>query len=141
MVKLVCGIKGTGKTKKLIQMANESLEKSKGDIVFIESNNKNNKHMFDINHDVRLINAMEFNINSIESFHGFLCGMIAADYDIQKVFIDGIYKLIDFNMDSLYSLIQKVEKLGEKFNIEFIMSFSCKEEELTTELKKYSMKN
>ncbi|MTI66309.1 MAG: hypothetical protein FH753_06880 [Firmicutes bacterium] len=135
MVKLVLGSRGTGKTTKLIQKANEDIKKCAGDIAFIDADNKN---MYNLNHKVRLINAMEFDINNIENFHGFLCGIIAEDYDIEKVYIDEIYNLIDLDMDKLNDLILKLENLGEKFNTNFILSIDYDLDDVSEDIREYA---
>ena len=105
MVNLICDKVGAGKTKRLINLANDSVKDCKGDIVYIQHNNK---HMLDLKHQIRFINAMEFEIKNLEGFHGFLCGIISEDYDIEKVFIDGVYKLIDIDYDTLDILVKKL---------------------------------
>jgi len=134
MVKLFCGLNGTGKTKGLIEMSNNDVLDKRGDIVFIDADNS---HILDLNHEVRLINAMEFDTNSIGKFHGFLCGIISEDYDIEKVFIDGVYKLIDIDYDTLDLLVKKLESLGNKYNIEFTITMSRDPKEVPERFNKY----
>lgn len=138
MVNLICGRVGSGKTKRLIKLANEAVKKTKGDIVYIQ---ENNKHITDLRHEIRLINAMEYDINNIDTFHGFLCGIISEDYDIEKVYIDGIYKMIDIkeNYEKLQELINKIEKLGNKHDIQFTLTLSRSPEEVPDEFGKYIM--
>lgn len=88
MIKLLCGTKGSGKTKRLIDMANSEMKSGNGNIAFIDVDDN---HIFSLDYSVRLINAMEFNINNIESFYGFLCGIIGMNYDVEKIYVDGIY--------------------------------------------------
>lgn len=133
MIKLICGRNGSGKTKKIIELANDSIDKVNGDIVFID---KNKKNMFEINHKIRFINAMDFDIKSIEEFYGFLCGIISEDYDIKKIFIDGIYKIIDIDKENLNRLISRLENLLKKFEIEVILSINL-DIESNEELKEY----
>lgn len=132
MVKLVCGERGAGKTKKLIDMSNSAVETSKGDIVFISDNNK---HMLDIKRDIRFVNAMDFDINDIETFHGFLCGMIAEDYDIENIYIDRLYKMIDFEKEQLGDVVNRLEKLEDKFKTNFTISMRLNESELPEDMK------
>lgn len=136
MIKILCGLKGTGKTTRLINIANESKETCKGDIVFIEASNKK---IYDLKNNIRLINAMEFNIKNIESFYGFLCGIISENFDIKEIYINRLYKLFEFNVDELTYLIEKLEKLCPKFNIDFILSMKCNVEDLPQDYKKYAL--
>lgn len=132
MVKFICGTKGSGKTKYLIDMANEDIKKGNGNIAFIDVDDN---HIFSLDYSVRLINAMEFNIKSIESFYGFLCGLIGMNYDVEKVYVDGIYKLIDIKLDDLVSLAEALDEISKKFNIDFYIGLDYTIEELPSSLK------
>lgn len=134
MVKLICGKVGSGKTKRIMKLANESVKDTKGDIVYIQNNNN---HMLDIKHEIRFINAMEFNFESIEEFHGFLCGIISEDYDIEKIYIDGVYKIVEIDYDNLSVLLNKLEALAEKYNIDFILTLSRDPNEVPEKFNKY----
>ena len=103
MVKFILGEKGSGKTKWLIDNANKEMREGNGNIAFIDVDDD---HIFSLNYNVRLINAMEFNIESIESLYGFLCGLIGMDYDLEKIYVDSIYKIMDIDIKSLELLIK-----------------------------------
>ena len=135
MVKFICGTKGSGKTKYLIDMANEDIKKGNGNIAFIDVDDN---HIFSLDYSVRLINAMEFNIKSIESFYGFLCGLIGMNYDVEKVYVDGIYKLIDIKLDDLVSLAEALDEISKKFNIDFYIGLDYTIEELPSSLKEHA---
>lgn len=115
MIKFVSGPRGTGKTKKLIEMANKDAEQIDGDVVFIDADNS---HMLSLNHKVRYINAMEYNIDNIDAFRGFLCGIIAEDYDVEKVYIDGLCKILDVTSEELQNLMKR--KIN-KYKIAFVI--------------------
>ncbi|MTI47019.1 twitching motility protein PilT [Sporosalibacterium faouarense] len=134
MIKFVSGPKGSGKTKRLIEMANSDSKQSKGDIVFVDVDNS---HMLNLNHKVRYINAMEYNIDSIDTFRGFLCGIIAEDYDIEKIYIDGFFKMLDVNIEEFKDLIQK--KI-DKFNIAFVIGVDSDKVKIPDELKSLIIK-
>ncbi|MBS4539148.1 hypothetical protein GOQ27_11790 [Clostridium sp. D2Q-11] len=136
MVNFICGKKGSGKTKKLISMANDDINNVNGDIVFIESKKR---HTLDLNHKIRYISAMDFNIRNIETFHGFLCGIIAEDYDIEKIYIDGLYKIVELDFYLLEKLIDDLETIEKDYKMEFIISMECSEEEVPNKMKKYLM--
>ncbi|MBS4534013.1 hypothetical protein GOQ29_00070 [Clostridium sp. D2Q-14] len=137
MVNFICGKKGSGKTKRLISMANDDVNNINGCIVFIEANKR---HTLDLKHKIRYISAMDFDITSINSFHGFLCGIIATDYDIQKVYIDGLYKIVELDFYLLEKFIKNLEKIIEKSDVEFIISMECINEDVPEEMKKYLIK-
>ena len=104
------------------------------DLAFIDVDDN---HIFSLDYSVRLINAMEFNINSIESFYGFLCGIIGMDYDVEKVYVDGIYKLIDIKPETLVCLTEALEEVAKKFNTDFYIGLDYTIEELPSSLKEY----
>lgn len=132
MVKFIIGPKGSGKTKWLIDRANEEMKKGNGNIVFIDVDDN---HIFSLDYSVRLINAMEFNINNIESFYGFLCGIMAMDYDVEKIYIDGIYKVFKLKSEEMEKLKDKLEAIGEKSNIEFYIGSDLNISEMSLKLK------
>ncbi|MBW4829319.1 MAG: hypothetical protein KZY61_10235 [Clostridiaceae bacterium] len=132
MIKFICGTKGTGKTKRLIEMANEDIKTGNGNIAFIDVDDN---HIFTLDYSVRLINAMEFNIKSIESFYGFLCGAIGMDYDLEKIYVDGIYKIIDIDSDQLKRLAEALEEISEKLNTDFYIGLDYTLDQIPEELK------
>jgi len=127
MVNFVIGPKGSGKTKWLIDQANAEIKNGNGNIIFIDVDDN---HIFSLDYSVRLINAMEFNINNIESFYGFLCGIIARDYDVEKIYIDGIYNVLSLNTDNLDNLYDHLTYIGEKFNTEFYIGIDMTIDEI-----------
>ncbi len=136
MVKFILGEKGAGKTKWLIDNANSEIEKGNGNIAFIDVDDD---HIFSLNYNVRLINAMEFNINNIESFYGFLCGIIAMDYDLEKVYVDSIYKKIDLDIDILEDLSNRLNAISEKHGTEFYINIDYVIDEIPESLKANSL--
>lgn len=134
MVKLVCGSMGTGKTKRMIEMSNESLDTVKGKIFFLEANNK---HIFDLNHDIKYINTREYGIVNPDQFLGFVYGLLAADYDIELVYIDGLYKIANIELEDLEEVVRKLEVASEKFEVDFVMSVSFEEKKLPQDMIEY----
>lgn len=119
MVQLVCGHNGTGKTKRMIDMANKTIDSIQGKMVFLEANNR---HIFDLDYRIRYINTKEFGLTNAEQFQGFVCGLIATDYDVEMVYIDGLYKIAQAGMENLDSVIERLDYLSEQFNVNFVMS-------------------
>ncbi|MBU5257010.1 hypothetical protein [Tissierella praeacuta] len=134
MVKLILGEKGSGKTKWLIDNANKDMKEGNGNIAFIDVDDN---HIFTLNYNVRLINAMEFNILNIESFYGFLCGLIGMDYDVEKIYVDSIYKVINLDILSLEKLVENLNIISEKFEIEFFINIDYTMEQIPESLKEY----
>lgn len=133
MVSLICGHNGTGKTRKMVEMANSEVDKIKGKMVFIEANNK---HIHDLNYNVRYVNTKEYGLTNIEQFHGFVCGMLATDYDVEKVFIDGLYKITNtMDEEKTKLIINRLELLGSKFDVVFVLSLNHDLEDLPEFMK------
>ncbi|MDK2800510.1 MAG: hypothetical protein PWP27_388 [Clostridiales bacterium] len=121
MIKVIMDKKGTGKTKRLIELANSSIAQDSGDIVFVDNNNH---HMYELNHEIRFIDTSEFEINDFCVFYGFLCGIISENFDISKIYIDGLFEIVNDDMDSLEIFLNDINKISDKFNIEFTMTIS-----------------
>ena len=91
MIQVIMGLKGTGKTKKLLDSINQALVSANGDVVCIEYGKK---LTYDVNYRVRLVDSQEYAINSSDMLKGFLSGLHAGNFDITNVFIDNLYKTI-----------------------------------------------
>lgn len=136
MIKFILGSKGSGKTKWLVDRANDDIREGNGNIVFIDVDDE---HIFTLDKDVRLVNAMEFNIDSIESFYGFLCGILAKDYDVENVYIDSLYKVIDIGEKEMEYLTDKLIKLAEVFETKFYMNVDYIMEDMPKDFRNYSL--
>lgn len=132
MIKLIAGLKGTGKTKTLINDANTAIAADHGCVICIE---KGRKLIYDISHKVRLISSEEYNIDSYDRFFGFLCGLMSANYDITEIFVDSITKICGDDLKALEAFLDEVSKVIRNINI--IITVSCKPEDLSESLKAY----
>ena len=122
MVSILMGLKGSGKTKRLVDMVRDALKEETGDVVVIE---KERKLTYDIPYQARLIDAGSYDIGSFEFLKGLICGVHAGNYDITHFFIDNFYKLVnDKNTDSLMAFIPWLEKFSEAEKISFVLSIS-----------------
>ena len=139
MVKLIVGKKGTGKTKRMINIANDSLEIKGGSIVFI---NKDNGTMYDLKHDIRMISMDEYEeLTNADEYIGFLYGIVSADHDVEMIFIDSILKQAHIKLDNLPKFLERLNVIAKKYNIEFVVSISADSSELTGIDKKYEIIN
>ncbi len=134
MVKFILGAKGTGKTKWLIDNANKDMKEGNGNIIFVDVDDN---HIFSLNYNVRLINAMDFNILDIESFYGFLCGIISMDYDVEKIYVDGIYKIMPLKITDLEKIIDVLSIIDEKYNTDFYINVDYVLSEMPKHLKEF----
>lgn len=133
MIHVFCNKRGSGKTKALINRANERALDSKGHIVFI---NDDKRPLFQLDRSIRLISTSEFSLRKQESFYGFLCGILSEDYDIDTIFIDGLFNIIEENLQSAAHLFYALENLSKEHNIEFFINVN-EEQEIPEFIKKY----
>lgn len=136
MIKVICGRKGSGKTKKLIDMANHSIKEQKGDVLFLDDDNR---YMFDLRHEIRFINAGEYGVKSPELFYGFTCGLLAQNFDISLIFVDAFKRLCGGDLHSLGWLFDRLEKLAANRDLQLVFSVSCDPGDLPEFLRKYIM--
>lgn len=134
MIRLFCGKRGSGKTKNLINMANERAANKKGDIVYIDDDNR---PLFDLNREIRFITTGDFDFKDYEDLYGFLCGILSEDYDVDTVFIDGLSNIIQKDINNAAHLFLQVEKIAEKNKIDFFINVNNEEDNIPEFLKKY----
>ncbi len=132
MITLIMGKKGSGKTKKLIELANGAVENSKGNVVVIE---KGKKLTYDITHKARLIDTDQYGITGFDSFYGFVCGICAGNYDVTDVLIDSTLKIGGQDLNKLTEFISKTKELAEKSDTKFVISISAHVEEIDPSIK------
>lgn len=134
MLKVIIGVKGTGKTKQLIEMVNQSLESTKGDVVCIE---KGEKLRFDVSYKCRLINTEEFAINDAEYLYGFVAGILASNNDVTDLYIDSALKICKDDLVEFDKILDSVAALSDKANVNCVMTLSMPAENATDTIKKY----
>ena len=128
MVKLLVGHKGSGKTKQMIDLANDQIETSKGSVIFI---NKNHSLMYDLKYRIRVICMEDFeHITNCDEYIGFLYGIISLDHDIETVYIDSILKHADFSLGDLPEFIDRLKKISKNYGMDFVVSLSAEKEEM-----------
>ena len=130
MITLILGKKGSGKTKRLIDMCNEAMTQSKGNVVFIE---KDNTLTYSLKHNVRLVAADEYAICGFDSFYGMVAGMCAGNYDITDIFVDSTLK-IGGDIEGLLDFIKKLKALSDKANTNVVLSVSADPTEIPAEI-------
>ena len=135
MVKLIMGLKGSGKTKTLVDLVRDTVEQGKGDVVVIE---KERKLTYDIPYQARLIDAGAYDIGTYEFLKGLICGVHAGNYDIEHFFIDNFYKLVEDKSDeALESFIDWLESFSVAEKIDFVISISADPDTVGENIKKY----
>jgi len=134
MLKLIIGVKGTGKTKTLIELVNDALDKSEGAVVCIE---KGNKLTYDIKYQCRLIDADAYCVSDLESLYGFMAGILASNHDVTDLFVDSALKIGNNDIAAFDTYIDKVAALVDKLNINCVITSSIPAEEASETVKKY----
>jgi len=134
MLKLIVGVKGTGKTKALIEMVNQTLETSKGSVVCIEMGTK---LIYDIKYQARLINTEQYNVRDAKSLFGFIAGISASDHDLTDLFVDSALKICRDNIAAFEEFIVDLAELVEKIGFKCIITASVSNEQLPQSLNKY----
>ena len=122
------GYKGSGKTKKIIQLANDTAEVGTGSIVFI---NKDNSLTYDLKHMIRVVGMEEYeHITNIDEYIGFIYGIISSDHDIQVIFIDGILHHKDVHIPDIKEFLGRLINISKGYDLDFVVSLSATKEEL-----------
>ena len=134
MVKLIIGVKGTGKTKTLINLVNTAVENSKGDVVCIE---KGVKLRYDVKYQARLIDTDEFFVADAQSLYGFVAGIFASNHDVTDLFIDSAFKICNNDTAAFDVFVEEMVKLSEKVGVNIVMTSSIPVEEASETVNKY----
>ena len=133
MVQIIVGVKGKGKTKRLLEMANEAVKNAKGTVVYLD---KSAKHMYELSNKIRLINVNDYEIMSSDGFTGFVSGIISQDHDLETTFLDSFLKLANLEGGDITPVVDTLEKIGEKYNVNFVLSVSMDAADLPENAKK-----
>ncbi|MGN0431058.1 MAG: twitching motility protein PilT [Lachnospiraceae bacterium] len=132
MVQLIVGKKGKGKTKHLLDKVNAQVKDINGNIVYLD---KSTKHMYELNNKVRLIDVSQYMVENTDSFLGFISGIISQDHDLQQMYFDSFLKIACLEDGDIAAAVAKLEKISEKFGVDFILSVSVDEAELPETVK------
>ena len=132
MVQLIVGEKGKGKTKQLLDKVNAEVKNISGNIVYLD---KSTKHMYELNNKVRLIDVSDYMLDNADEFVGFICGIISQDHDLEQMYLDCFLKLANLEGKDITPVVDKLAKVGEKFNVDFILSVSMSEDQLPEGVK------
>ena len=134
MIHVILGLKGSGKTKKLIDSINAAVAQASGDVVCIEYGKK---LTYDVTYKVRLVDSQEYGIQSAEMLKGFLSGMHAGNFDITHVFIDNLYKTIGHDLSTAEEFIAWAAKFAADNNMEITVTLSEDPANISEAIKQY----
>ena len=127
MVEIICREKRKGKTKHLLDKANTAIKDAQGNVVYLD---KSQKHMYELNNKIRLINVTDFPVANCDEFLGFICGIVSQDHDLQEMYLDSFVTIAGLKDDQLQHAIEKLDIISEKYNVRFILSISKDEHNL-----------
>ena len=134
MLKLIIGVKGTGKTKTLINMVNTAVETSRGNVVCIE---KGVKLRYDVKYRARLINTEEYQISDAAALYGFIAGILASNHDVTDLFVDSALKICKNDLAGFDTFVADLDALVEKVGVNVVITSSIPAEEASETVKKY----
>lgn len=137
MISMIIGNKGSGKTKRLVELVNAAVDASKGNVVCIE---KGLKLTYDLTHKARLVDTDEYNISGFDTLYGFISGMCAGNYDLTEIFVDATLKIGGRNYEELADFMAKLAPLVEKSKVEIVFTISCDEADLPERIFDYAAK-
>ncbi len=134
MIRVIYGKKGSGKTKRIIDMANAASKENDGALVFIDDDNR---YMFDLHHAIRFVNATEYDVSSPDMFLGFLCGIISSNYDMSCLYIDGFLRLVKAELASLATLFARLDEMAGRHKVTVVISVSGEPDAVPEFIKPY----
>ena len=127
MVQLIVGVKGAGKTKKMLDHVHDSIKNVDGNIVYLD---KSSQNLHELDNKVRLINVSEYPIQNTDQFLGFVCGICSQDYDLQEIYLDGFLKISGLEGKYISDALKQLNKISEQFKVNMILSVSMNVEDL-----------
>ena len=139
LIQIILGDKGSGKTKRLIDLVNESLKNEHGDIIFIDDDKR---YMYDLRHEIRFVDASEYPVGhkcQASEMLGFICGMLSANFDLSLIAMDAFMKLVRTPLDDpeMKVFFEKLEALSEAHHCNFLISVSAQAESVPEYIQKY----
>ena len=128
MIEIICGEKGKGKTKELLAKVNNTVTTASGNVVYLD---KSQKHMYELNNKVRLINVMDYPVSNCDEFLGFICGIISQDNDLEEMYLDSFLTIASSDTEAdILRAIEKLDVISEKYKVRFVLSVSKDKDKL-----------
>ena len=127
MIQLIIGEKGKGKTKILLEKANNEIKNVNGNIVYLD---KSGQHMYELNNKIRLIDVTVFPVSNSDEFLGFISGIISQDHDLEQMYLDSFLKIAGLEGKDASPTLEKLDKISKQFNVSFIISISLTKDQL-----------
>lgn len=135
MLQLIVGEKGSGKTRKMVDMMNEAAKKTAGNIVCIE---KSQKLMFDLDHAIRLMDTESYKVETFRSLYGFMLGVLASDYDIHEIYVDDVFKICGKDMEEFQVFATELMQITADRDMTLTFTATCNKEDLPEGLREHA---
>lgn len=134
MIELICGAKGSGKTKRIIDMANSNIDTAAGSIVFLSDTDR---YMYDIRYQIRFVNTEKHKIFTEEALLGFIKGILASDHDIESFYIDGAHRILKKDVTEMKSFYDALGDIAKHTQTKFVVAVSKDASEMPEFLTEY----
>ena len=136
MIQVIYGKRGSGKSKKMVSLANDKVKATNGNVVFVDDDSR---AIHELDREIRFIDAQEYGLMDYRSIYGFLCGIIATNYDVTTIFVDGLLNAMDKKSESSEKIFEKLQLFSETNKIDLYISMHDEGELAITELEKYKV--
>ena len=134
MIQLIVGPKGTGKTKRILDMVNAEVAEAKGNVIFIDDDKR---YMYDISHQARFVNVKDYAIDTEEKLYGFFCGMLAQNFDISAIYVDAFLHILHKKVSEIEWLFQELLQFIKEHDIKMVFNVSAALEDVPEYMKPY----
>ena len=132
MVQIIAGVKGEGKTKRMLDHVHEAVKTANGNIVYLD---KSSQNMHELDNKVRLINVSEYPIQNSDQFVGFICGICSQDYDLEEMYLDGFLKIAKLEGEDIAPVLDQLNHISEQFKVKMVLSISMSRDALPESAK------
>ncbi|MGB4589207.1 MAG: hypothetical protein WBI17_08255 [Clostridiaceae bacterium] len=136
MIQVIYGKRGSGKSKKMVSLANDKVKATNGNVVFVDDDSR---AIHELDREIRFIDAAEYGLMDYRSIYGFLCGIIATNYDVTTIFVDGLLNAMDKKSESSEKIFEKLQKFSEMNKIDLYIAMHDEGELAISELEKYKV--
>ena len=138
LIQIIYGKKGSGKSKRLVDLANQEVETANGSVIYLDDDSR---VMYSLRHQIRFVDVTQYGIDTEEKLVGFISGMMASNYDISAIFMDGIRHIIENNLQNTQKFFQDLKFLLNKSDINMVMIISGDEDHIPPFIEEYIMPN
>lgn len=136
MIQVIYGKRGSGKSKKMVSLANDQVKETKGNVVFVDDDSR---AIHELDRDIRFIDADDYGLTDYRSIYGFLCGICATNYDVTTIFVDGLFNGVDKKSDLSEKIFDKLQQFSEKNNVNLYIAMHDEGDLAVSELEKYKV--